>query len=164
MYRDNDQYRSHGLEDWNLLDPPPVNASLLGFYNSDFKDYYTELAIDFMIRYSKWLRLQKPELKRTGQSNTLGLNTMMFVDQRLVAAAADRTGQKIGVFETIPEGKLYCMNDRVYHLWTVKKACEEVTVTRARYCQFIYEKIKEFELTQCLKAVHRLGLHEAMLV
>lgn len=160
MYRDNWKYRRFGFEDWRLFERKPINIALLHVQDESFRKFYTETSIDFMRRFSRYLA----ESGRGNRSHRPlnAAHTMMFASQRLVSACGTRLKVPTGVFESIPKGRLYCQNERVFHLWSLKSACEEHAATRERYVNYLLKLAREHELTRTIQSIERLGLEEKL--
>lgn len=116
--------------DWNAT---PCNAALLYFGSNEFKDYFTDKALDFM--------------KENSVTNDTLIH-MTFVEQRLLSMCAHRKGIKIKYFLDDLTGKKLAngtLNNLFTHIWGYKSILKENEFERKNFClRCINRILKDF--------------------
>ena len=110
--------------EWDWTESP-CNSAFEYFSQDDFKNYYTECAIDFMtgeIEYPKEM-----------------ISQMVFAEQRLLSMCAKKKGVPIYHFLDNP----YQENNSVFtHIWGGKSVVRNDSNERHKLCSLLLKKIK----------------------
>lgn len=111
--------------DWSV---EPCNTALAYFNHREFKDYYTQSAIDFMTDND-----ERPEEL---------VSQMVFAEQRVFSMCAEKLGVKIHTFlDTTYNGE----NMDFTHIWGAKRLARTDADFKAQLCNSLIEAIiREF--------------------
>lgn len=112
--------------DWTV---PAANTAFSFFGDKDFTDYYTNAAIDFIIR---------------SKNADNPLTYMVFAEQRLLSMLAKQQNIKLDYFSSLPE--LFTSGQtRFTHTWGFKQQMQQNTNIMHNFCKRCANRIsKEF--------------------
>lgn len=137
-FRMKEDYRFNESWDWSEL---ACNTAFAAFDSEDFKNYYTDCAIDF--------------ISNAKECDSV-LTYMVFAEQRLLAMCAKEKGVKISALMDYRElfGKV-----KYTHLWGYKQVLRENGAERTAFCRKAADRIaREFpEYAELLKKVRYLS-------
>lgn len=112
--------------DWEVL---PSNTAFLYIKDNDFKDYYCNTAIDFMVNSAK-------------VNDTLSY--MVFAEQRLLSICAKKMNINIDYLIKFPQA--IGNQDNFTHIWGFKNILTQNQDENYKFCKRCVERIKkEFE-------------------
>lgn len=108
--------------DWTVL---PSNTAFMYISNNEFKEYYTETAIDFM----------------SNLSNSYNkIINMVFAEQRLISMCAKR--KNIEIKEIMSLENLFSNNQKLFtHIWGYKKEMKHNFNKRKDFCMRCIKRI-----------------------
>jgi len=109
--------------DWKVL---PCNMAFAYFADSDFKDYYTNCAIDFMTG-----NCEKPKER---------LSQMVFAEQRIISMCAKK--MKIPIFHFLND-PYQSDNTRFTHIWGGKDIARDNLRHRKELCDALLKQIEK---------------------
>lgn len=111
--------------DWTVL---PCNTAFLYIKDNNFKDYYCDKSIEFM-------------LKNSNMPNTLKnrLVYMVFAEQRLLSMCADK--KSLNILPIISSNTNILNSYNFTHLWGFKYSMEMSYYTRVEFCLNIMRRI-----------------------
>lgn len=118
-----ENYKFDDAWDWTEL---PCNTSFAYFSNTQFKDYYTKCAIDFMMDNHEYPHEM--------------VSQMVFAEQRIVSMCAKKMNIPIYHFLDDP---YQADNSLFTHLWGAKQVARDNNHQRKLLCAALLNKIEE---------------------